>query len=148
MKTKEALKIPFYPEGFAKKGSLIGDGQTHFVLEGGNALLATRTEAEWRDNYVFQGGLHLLGWYRGRSATGVMLQDPQGHEYNMAMGEFYDLIVAKGVQPGGWVWGFWTFRKQGSYYSLIRADKPAEPPAIYGIEEEEPPVVDEIEEDG
>ncbi len=75
---------------------------------------------EWRDNYTFEAALKMTGQSRGRSAARFSVKNlKNGEAYSMGMSSFYDAVVTFGVKPGGIIEGKWTFRKQGSNFSLM-----------------------------
>jgi hypothetical protein len=74
---------------------------------------------EWRDNAPFEATIELTGQYRGRSAARVRVVNIKTKEtYSLALGAFYECVVAFGADPGGRIKGTWVFRKQGSNYGL------------------------------
>lgn len=71
----------------------------------------------WRDNLEFDATLQLTGWSKGRSAVRINASFGMEH-YSLALGGFYEAMIAWGVSKSGVITGRWNFRKQGANYGL------------------------------
>ena len=76
------------------------------------------TPTEWREIEPFQATVRLLSHGRGRSSVRVYVSNVKNDErYSMAIAAFYEAVVAFGSHKGC-IEGTWSFRKQGSNYTL------------------------------
>jgi hypothetical protein len=78
-------------------------------------------DPEWRDNYQFHARLKVVDVSRGRSAARFVLEDLGGTKYEMFMIDILKL-TERGIDPGGYVTGDWTFCKRGSNYGITPAE--------------------------
>lgn len=82
----------------------------------------------FKDNFTFTDRLTLVRLEKGRSAVNAIFQ-AQGPrpddriEFSMFLVEFEKLLLRKVINHGT-VKGTWTFRKQGSSYSICLVDEP------------------------
>jgi hypothetical protein len=70
---------------------------------------------EWRDNYEFSTTLKIIDIERGRSAARFILEDEEGHTYQMFMKDMMNLLQGQKLE------GNWTFCKRGSNYGITPA---------------------------
>lgn len=73
---------------------------------------------DWRENTIFETSVHIEGTYRGRSAARINIYSKDLNEhYSLGLDAFVEACKAFGVKNGN-LKGKWTFRKQGSNYTL------------------------------
>ncbi len=73
----------------------------------------------WRENYVFETMLQYSYAERGRSAATFYWEDPNEVEYSMMWGVFQKMMPTLTLVNGCIPKRKWTFKKQGSNYSII-----------------------------
>lgn len=74
---------------------------------------------QWRKNYKFDATIEYQYCRKGRSAMRFYFRDiATGERFSMALAEFDDQV--KNLKNGR-LTGTWTFKKQGSNYSLVSA---------------------------
>jgi len=71
-------------------------------------------------NHIFEATLHLEGVSRGRSSVKVNFYSP-GFKYEMFISDFIPLVKEHCLVGG--IHGYWTFRKKGSNYGLVKVIK-------------------------
>lgn len=85
-------------------------------------------ESTWVPNEPFSARLRLRGTIRGRSAAYFVWEDAEDwdREHPMFLAEMTDLVQGAGVEPGGFVSGWWRVCKRGQNYGLkyLGADRP------------------------
>lgn len=72
---------------------------------------------KWKKNFIFSARLRVAGTERGRSAARFILEDDDGHRYPMFMTDMLAL-TERGISPGGYSEGEWTFCKRGQNYGI------------------------------
>jgi hypothetical protein len=77
---------------------------------------------QWVDNDPFDAVLTFTGFERGRSAAHAIWVDNEGHEYQMFLTDFSELLLDGGTtMVGGKVLATWRVRKRGRNYGIALA---------------------------
>jgi hypothetical protein len=79
------------------------------------------SENVWKDNYTFIGRLNVLGFERGRSAAHLIVTDDSGHEYQMFLTSFKQVLLTRNITKGEIEESEWTFIKKGCNYGICLA---------------------------
>ena len=98
---KAVIKIPF------KKGNLVDymyNGQTN--------------NYSWKDkDYTITRTMKIVSTRRGRSSAQFILEDEEGHVFNMFMTDTLDMLQRAHIVNGK-VQGVWGFKKRGTNYGM------------------------------
>lgn len=72
----------------------------------------------WKDPGEFSDTVKILGYYRGRSATGLEIEMSTGGKCAMFISDIADMLQKAEVKDGK-VSGVWTFKKRGGNYGIV-----------------------------